>query len=99
MHRPAAQRRTADSRAGIDVPLGRAGAMKFQPLQLGRGTSQHVLIAGKTGSGKSTLLRALITNLALRYSPDEIELYLVDFKKGVEFGFAQAPPTPRDLIE
>jgi hypothetical protein len=27
----------------------------------------------------------LITNVALRYSPDEIELYLVDFKKGVEF--------------
>ena len=46
---------------------------------------QHVLIAGKTGSGKSTLLHALITNAALRYSPDEVELYLIDFKKGVEF--------------
>ena len=43
------------------------------------------LIAGKTGSGKSTLLHALITNGALRYSPDELELYLIDFKKGVEF--------------
>jgi hypothetical protein len=30
-------------------------------------------------------LHALITNLALRYSPDEVELYLVDFKQGVEF--------------
>ena len=71
--------------AGIDVPLGRAGAMKLQHLDLGHGTSQHVLISGKTGSGKSTLLHVLITNLALRYSPDEVELYLVDFKKGVEF--------------
>ncbi len=26
-----------------------------------------------------------ITNLALNYSPDEIDLYLIDFKKGVEF--------------
>ncbi len=76
---------TADSRNGIDVPLGRAGAMKLQDLELGAGTSQHVLISGKTGSGKSTLLHVLITNLALRYSPDEVELYLVDFKKGVEF--------------
>ena len=76
---------TADSRAGIDVPLGRAGAMKLQHLDLGHGTSQHVLISGKTGSGKSTLLHVLVTNLALRYSPDEVELYLVDFKKGVEF--------------
>ena len=76
---------TKDSRAGIEIALGKAGAKKTQPLSLGKGTSQHVLIAGRTGSGKSTLLHALITNLALNYSPDEVELYLVDFKKGVEF--------------
>jgi DNA segregation ATPase FtsK/SpoIIIE, S-DNA-T family len=76
---------TSDSRGGIDVPLGRAGATKRQHLQLGKGTAQHALVAGKTGSGKSTLLHALITNLALHYGPDEIELYLMDFKKGVEF--------------
>ncbi len=74
-----------DSRTGIDVPLGKAGATKRQNLTLGHGTSQHVLIAGRTGSGKSTLLHALITNLALNYSPDEVDLYLIDFKKGVEF--------------
>ena len=73
------------TRSGIDVPLGVAGATRRQHLRLGQGTSQHVLIAGKTGSGKSTLLHALVTNLALRYSPDELELYLVDFKQGVEF--------------
>lgn len=76
---------TADSRQGVDVPLGRAGATQLQHLRLGQGTAQHVLIAGKTGSGKSTLLHALIVNAALRYSPDELELYLIDFKKGVEF--------------
>jgi len=42
-------------------------------------------VAGKTGSGKSTMLHALISNLAMWYSPEEIELYLIDFKKGVEF--------------
>jgi energy-coupling factor transporter ATP-binding protein EcfA2 len=76
---------TSDSRGGIAVPLGRAGANAFQLLTLGKGTSQHALIAGKTGSGKSTLLHVLIMQLALRYSPDEVELYLIDFKKGVEF--------------
>jgi len=44
-----------------------------------------MLLAGRTGSGKSTLLHAIATNAALRYSPAELELYLVDFKKGVEF--------------
>ncbi len=76
---------TRDSRTGVDVPLGKAGATKRQPFQLGSGTSQHVLVAGRTGSGKSTLMHALIVNLALHYSPDEIDLYLIDFKKGVEF--------------
>ncbi len=76
---------SSDSRKGIDVPLGRAGATKLLHLALGKGTSQHVLIAGKTGSGKSTLLHVMITNAALHYSPQEIEFYLVDFKKGVEF--------------
>jgi DNA segregation ATPase FtsK/SpoIIIE-like protein len=76
---------TRESRSGIDVALGRSGATKRQHLTLGQGTAQHVLIAGKTGSGKSTLLHALITNLALQYSPEEVELYLVDFKEGVEF--------------
>ena len=74
-----------DSRGGIDVPLGRAGATKLQYMRLGKGTSQHVLMAGKTGSGKSTLLNALITNLCAIYDPNEIEFYLIDFKKGVEF--------------
>jgi S-DNA-T family DNA segregation ATPase FtsK/SpoIIIE len=76
---------TGDSSQGLRVPLGRAGAVKKQYLELGQGTAQHVLVAGKTGAGKSTLLHVLITQLALTYSPDEVELYLVDFKKGVEF--------------
>ncbi len=74
---------------GIRIPMGPIGARKVQYLDLGQGTAQHVLIAGRTGSGKSTLFHTLITNLALTYSPDEVMLYLVDFKKGVEFkGYA-----------
>ncbi len=96
---PADQRWWAgDSRSGIDVALGRAGATKRQHLRLGHGTNQHVLIAGKTGSGKSTLLHALITNLALVYSPEEVEVYLVDFKKGVEFKTYAAHELPHARV-
>lgn len=79
----------ADSRRILKAPIGRKGARQTQFLELGEGTRQHVLVAGKTGSGKSTLLHVLITGLSLAYSPEELELYLVDFKKGVEFkGYA-----------
>ncbi len=69
----------------LRVPIGRSGATKLQYLAIGRDTRQHALIAGKTGSGKSTLFHIIITNLALRCSPEQVEFYLVDFKKGVEF--------------
>jgi hypothetical protein len=82
---PAEKFWTATSAGDVAVPIGRAGATRLQQLRLGRGVAQHALIAGKTGSGKSTLLHALVTNLAMWYSPQEIEVYLVDFKKGVEF--------------
>ena len=63
---------------------------------------QHALVAGKTGSGKSSFLNAVITNLALWYAPDEAQLYLIDFKKGVEFrayGQAKLPHAKAVAIE
>lgn len=75
----------ASAAAELRVPIGRSGAARLQHFRLGHGLAQHALIAGKTGSGKSTLLHVLVTNLALAYSPGEVEFYLVDFKKGVEF--------------
>lgn len=74
-----------DSRYELEIALGRAGATKLQTMKLGPGTSQHMLVAGKTGSGKSTFLHILVTNLSLHYSPLEVNFFLIDFKKGVEF--------------
>jgi len=74
-----------DTTAELRVPVGRTGAKKLQMLAIGKGTRQHMLVAGKTGSGKSTLFHVIITNLALWASPEQVEFYLVDFKKGVEF--------------
>jgi S-DNA-T family DNA segregation ATPase FtsK/SpoIIIE len=82
---PEAQVWTGDTTEELRVPIGRSGATKLQYLAVGKGTRQHALIAGKTGSGKSTLFHVMITNLALWCSPEQVEFYLVDFKKGVEF--------------
>lgn len=76
---------SVDTGEELRISIGRTGATKLQYLCLGKGTRQHALVAGKTGSGKSTLFHAIITNLALWCSPEQVEFYLVDFKKGVEF--------------
>jgi DNA segregation ATPase FtsK/SpoIIIE, S-DNA-T family len=83
----------------IEVPLGQSGPGRVVSMRLGVGTNQHVLIAGKTGSGKSTLLHTLITSAALRYSPDQLRLILLDFKKGVEFQvYAESQLPHADII-
>ncbi|MEN3335566.1 MAG: segregation ATPase FtsK/SpoIIIE, family [Blastocatellia bacterium] len=69
----------------IKVPLGPTGARKPHYLTLGTGTAIHSLVIGRTGSGKSNLMHVIIMSLALAYSPDEMQLYLIDFKQGVEF--------------
>ncbi len=76
---------TSDTTNELRVAIGRTGATKQQYLAIGKGTRQHALFAGKTGSGKSTLFHVIITNLALACSPEQVEFYLIDFKKGVEF--------------
>jgi DNA segregation ATPase FtsK/SpoIIIE, S-DNA-T family len=76
---------TGDTTNELRVAVGRTGATKLQYLAIGKGTRQHALFAGKTGSGKSTLFHVIITNLALTCSPDQVNFYLIDFKKGVEF--------------
>jgi GTPase SAR1 family protein len=69
---------------GVRVPIGRVGADEIQELYL-TGTNFHCLIIGQSGSGKSNLLHTVILSLASRYSPSELDIYLIDFKQGVEF--------------
>lgn len=45
----------------------------------------HMLIGGTTGSGKSEFLRSFVLGLTLEYSPDEVSLFLVDYKGGQTF--------------
>lgn len=89
---------TEDTRSELTVPIGRTGATKLQYLAIGKGTCQHALVAGKTGSGKSTLFHVIITNLALWCSPEQVEFYLVDFKKGVEFKCYAAKRLPQARV-
>ncbi len=45
----------------------------------------HTLICDHSGSGKSNFLHVLIQNLAFYYAPDEVQLFLLDYKERVEF--------------
>lgn len=76
---------TNTTKGGIRIPIGIHGANEVQYLTLGVGGSHHALIAGVAGSGKSSLLHTIILQALTQYGPDELRIYLVDFKRGVEF--------------
>lgn len=70
---------------GLKIPIG-CGASGNSRVELDIGdATPHYLIGGTTGSGKSNLLHNIIISACSRYSPNELRLYLLDFKEGVEF--------------
>jgi len=75
----------SNSRNGLVIPVG-CGASGNSVIELNIGDSTpHYLIGGTTGSGKSNFLHNLIMSACCRYSPNEMRVYLLDFKEGVEF--------------
>ena len=73
---------------GISVPFALSGANKVLSLELAAdalSSRYHTLVTGMIGSGKSTLLHTLIMGLLMKYSPEDVQIYLMDFKDGVEF--------------
>jgi hypothetical protein len=84
------------SMESIDVPVGinkaNGGVQSLsfftkQPLP-------HALLSGGTGSGKTNFLKTYITSLCINYSPEEVELYLIDLKNGAGFSIFQQQQLP-----
>ena len=73
-----------NSTDGITFSLGKYGA-EITEITLGNNREQrhNALITGAVGQGKSNVISVMIHSLCQRYSPAELELYLLDFKEGV----------------
>ncbi|GAA8183319.1 hypothetical protein HpBT140_05690 [Helicobacter pylori] len=75
---------TKSSQLRVSVPVGWDINHKEVCFEIGE-AQNHTLICGRSGSGKSNFLHVLIQNLAFYYAPNEIQLFLLDYKEGVEF--------------
>lgn len=57
-----------------------APAMQTQyPLKFDFTTDGHISIFGAPGTGKTTMLQTAVMSLMLHYTPEEVNLYLMDF--------------------
>lgn len=97
--RPAADAALQDF---ISVPIGTTPDGRHELcFALGPRTGcNHAFILGMNGSGKSTLLNNLILGIGERYSPRQVQLYLMDYKDGVEFqAFRDLPHCARIFLD
>jgi hypothetical protein len=77
---------------GLAAVVGRAGD---HPLTLRLADlTPHWLIGGRSGAGKTAFLVNVLYGLSTRYGPDQLTLYLLDFKEGVSF--TEFVPSDRD---
>jgi S-DNA-T family DNA segregation ATPase FtsK/SpoIIIE len=81
-----------DAAAGVETVVGHHGetplVLRFNDL------TPHWMLGGRSGAGKTAFLINVLYGLGTRYSPDQLALYLLDFKEGVSF--SEFVPTQRD---
>ncbi|WP_027453878.1 FtsK/SpoIIIE domain-containing protein [Segatella baroniae] len=70
----------------ISVPVGETESGEEVLFRMSTVGHVHSFILGQSGSGKSVFLHNVITGAISKYSPSDLNLYLLDFKLGgVEF--------------
>ena len=71
---------------GLTFCIGKYGVNNME-ITIGDEVNQrhNVVITGAVGQGKSNAISVIIHSLCLRYSPKELQMYLLDFKEGVTF--------------
>ena len=68
------------------IPVGSSENGDLVDFTLDTVSHIHCFIIGQSGTGKSVFLHDVIIGAMAKYSPEELELYLMDFKiGGVEF--------------
>lgn len=68
------------------IPVGSSENGELVDFTIDTVSHIHCFIIGQSGTGKSVFLHDVIIGAMVKYSPDELELYLMDFKiGGVEF--------------
>jgi len=81
---------TENAGKGVTAPFAKSG---IENIYLSLGINQygedesthHGIIGGATGSGKTVTLHDMILHLCMRYSPRDLNFWLLDYKEGTEF--------------
>ena len=60
-------------------------------LELDLQETHHTILVGESGCGKTTLVQTMLLNLAQRYTPEQINFYILDFSSHLLNAFLRLP--------
>lgn len=69
------------------------------PLRLRIGEEGHLAVYGLPGSGKTTLLQSIVKSLAHRYSPQDLNIYIMDLGGRTLHLFSSLPQVGEVMFE
>ncbi|HEY7833554.1 MAG TPA: type VII secretion protein EccCa [Ktedonobacterales bacterium] len=102
---PAPGRSSQPPHAGIPIGLEE---FQLDPIFLDFiAGGPHFLVFGDGGCGKTAFLRALLTQLAARYTPQDVQCYLVDYRRALlpyadhplVAGYSVSAPMLKDCLD
>lgn len=77
----------------IDIPVGKSGSeivsVPFSCADIDNSDAAKnigLMVLGQSGSGKSSLYHSIIVNGSMKYSPDDLQFWLLDFKNNSSAG-------------
>lgn len=76
----------------IEIPVGINERKKISNITLGDSDGAHALLAGQTGCGKSSLLHTIINGVILNYHPQDVQIWLSDYKANEFLRYAKNTP-------
>lgn len=78
--------------SGVSALIGMVDDPEKQrqfPLYLNLMSFHNMLLVGTAGSGKSTFLRTMLFSLMTRYSPEQLNYYIIDLSNGMLSGYKE----------
>lgn len=93
---------TRENNWSLVAPIGMLDDPENQaqmPLYVDFAESGHIAVCGNVTSGKSTFLQSMLFSFANRYSPQQLNMYILDFSNHLLQAFENYPHTGAVMFE